>query len=645
MGEKSHIFLEDWKKHYTRIFTTMYPELKKKEIKGFLDEVIKERLVNPKASMHNNYNHLDIDVDLLSMIDWFRNTNAIAAGFGVFFWNQDQVLNPAAVMLDNFLKLRKFYKNQLPDHQEGSYDYMALDRMQLTEKINANSYYGASGAPTSNFFNLYTATSVTATGQSLISTTQQAFEAFLANNVPFIDLDDCMMFLENVRREKHIKDDGFLPNVSIEKLIDHLADSFYEFKPEYEFILFEYLMSLPQNIINRIYFKNNIYKFSYLRKIRYKIVTAVNKTESFKDPNKVPKNVQSNLEDLWDYYKEFVFYNHSPFGRIQRLKNDKRKVVVTVDTDSNMLNLDPWVKFINRNVISVNDHLLERDPMELRFISINMMCYFLTNMVTDVLKKYTKDSNILKEFRPKINMKNEFLFTRLILSGSKKRYISSVRLREGHEIYPEKIDIKGMDFVKSSTREETKAYFINLVKKELLYKDDISISSVLRELEKLEGIIQESLHKGEKSFLIPKSVKEIEAYKDPYKEQGVRGVLAWNIIYPSLAIQLPEKIDIVKVKMTKPEHIEPLKKVFPEAYDRLMKHVFNGNNKKLVEKGVQIIAIPRSVESIPEWLLPYIDYDTIVNDNISRFYSVLEALGVETIKASDKKYFTNILRV
>src|SRR5690606_9638167 len=129
--------------------------------------------------------------------------------------------------------LRKQYKKQLKVFPPGSYEYDTYDRLQLTEKINANSYYGASGATTSNFFNIYTATSTTATGQSLISTTEQAFEAFLSNNVLFTDLDECMLFLENIRKEKHKLDDRFLPNVSVELLIDHLAKTFYEFKEEY----------------------------------------------------------------------------------------------------------------------------------------------------------------------------------------------------------------------------------------------------------------------------------------------------------------------------------------------------------------------------------------------------------------------------
>lgn len=132
-------FINDWKKYYTRLFTQMYPQLSEKELKIFLDKVLKEKLVNPDAEIHNNYIHKSIKVDLLSVIDWYEDTKPIAGGFGVFFKNQNQVLNPAAVMLNNFLTLRKSYKGKLKDYSETSYEYATFDRLQLTEKINANS--------------------------------------------------------------------------------------------------------------------------------------------------------------------------------------------------------------------------------------------------------------------------------------------------------------------------------------------------------------------------------------------------------------------------------------------------------------------------------------------------------------------------
>lgn len=638
-------FLKDWKKHYREIFQTMYPQLEKKELNNLLDKVIAEKLVDPKAKIHNNYVHQEIDVSLLSVIDWVDKTKPIVGGFGVFFKNQSEVLNPAAVMLSNFLKLRKTYKSQLKNHKETSYEYATFDRMQATEKINANSYYGASGAPSSNFFNIYTATSVTAIGQSLISTTEQAFEAFLSNSVQFTDLDDCINFMENIKKDKITIDDSFLPNVSVELLMSRLSETFYKYEESYSPLLFKYIMRLSQSTINRIYFKNNLYAFSYLPKIRYKLSAIMKKTNEFKDPNKLPEETEDEIKDLWMYYKDFVLYNHFSFGRINRLKKDKRKTVVVVDTDSNMLNLNPWVEFLTKNVVSVNDKLLSRNIDTLRFIGINMMCYFITNMVTEVLWKYTKWSNIPKDYRSLINMKNEYLFTRLILTDKKKRYIGSIRLREGKEIYPEKIEIKGMDFVKSSTREDTKKYFTKMVEDKILYADNVSIPEILKGLEDFEKIIETSLRKGEKNFLIPKSVKELEAYNDAFREQGVRGVLVWNYLYPENPIQLPEKIDIIKMKLVTKEDVEKVKDVDPKFYNIIMKNIFNNKNPKIADKGVQVIGIPRNVETVPEWLLPFIDYDTIVNDNLKRFYSVLESLGIETIKTSKKDYFSNILKL
>lgn len=633
-------------KTQTRVLTTMFPDVRKKDIKVFLEGIVERDIINPEATIYNNYIHKKIDVNLLNVIDWYEDTKPIGAGFGVFFKNQENTINPAATMLWNFLKLRKSYKGKLHLYKEGTYEYKTLDRYQLTEKINANSYYGASGAPTSNFFNIFTATSVTATGQSLISTTQQAFEMFMTNSVQLIDLDECFVYLENIRNESYDMDARvILPNVSVEKLMEHLKDMFKEWKDDYQEPLFFYLMNIDQITMNRMYFKNNLYEFSSLKVIRTILTNILRNTKEFKDPGKLPKETEKDIKKLWDYYSEFVHYNYFTFNRIQRLKKDKRKNVVVVDTDSNMLNLNPWVEFIYDNVVAVNPDIENRDVDTVRYISVNTMCYALTAMITDVLAKYTKESNIPKEFRHLINMKNEFLFTRLILSRKKKRYVSSIRLREGHEIIPEKIDIKGMDFIKSSTREETKDFFTKLLKDRVLYTDHIDIPQILRDLEAFERGVTDSLLAGEKNFLIPNSVKELEAYKDPYREQGVRSVIAWNAMYPDQEIQLPEKVDIVNVKMERAQDIEALKESYPEMYKRLMKGIYESKNPSIAKKGVSVVAIPRNVESIPEWLVPYIDVVKIATSNVSRFYSVIHSLEVETIKSTKRNYFTNILNI
>ena len=615
---KKHIFIKKWKKYNRKILMAMYPSLSKEEINNFLDKQIEENIKNPNATIHNNYVHKSIDIDLLSVIDWIEETKPIMAGFGVLYNNQNKTINPNAKMLESFLFARSAIKKNLKKYIEGTFEYKETDRKQLTEKINANSYYGGSGSPKSVFFNIYTATSTTATGQSLTSTTATAFEAFLSNNILFFDLDDCFDFLIKVVNEKHTIDDRFLPYISLDKIMKYIKTLFMDYKDEYTELLFKYLSRLPQNILNRIYFKN---------------------------PNSVPENSKEGLSDLWDYYREFVFHNYFAFDRIKRFKTMKRKAVVGADTDSNMVYLDVWYNNIKKIAIDTDFILSQRDENNIKFIIVNIASYLKTQMITENLNHYTKRANILKEYRSKINMKNELYFTRVSYSDRKKCYVSSNRLREGVEFNPEKIDLKGVDFMKASTREDTKNYFEKILKEKIMYVSEIKVNEILDDLEKFQDIITNSLLRGEKNFLIPKSVKEVEAYKDPFKEQGIRAVIAWNYIYPDMTIQLPEKIDIVKVNMTTLDDIEDLQDSEPEIYNNIKTKIFENNNTKISKKGVSVIAIPSTLKEIPSWILPYIDITTIVNDNISRFHSVLISLGIQTIKTSKYKHYTNIIEI
>lgn len=442
MGKKKNVFLTEWRAKNKDLIKKSYPEYSDEQIEAYLDRKIDENLVNPKGQLVNNYVNKIINVNLLDLIDWMENVQPIIAGNGTFFKNQNQSYSPSNNMLDEFLINRNKYKGMLKIVEKTSYDYDTYDRLQKTEKISANSYYGGSGNEAFVFYNLYAAIAVTSTAQSLISTTETAFESFLANNTPYLNYDDCINFIQNVLNDKTNLKSNFLDNIPVEKLLNRLLDNFRE-EPStiIEKNLEAYLRELNQDQINRLYYKNNIYEFSNLKKINSMILSIVKDTDQFKNPNKIPENIKERLEVLWSYYEEFVFYNHFIFNRIQRLKYEKRKAVVVVDTDSNMIHLGPWVEFMQTNIYE--RYNIDKPEENKLYISINIMNYFVTNMVNTILISYTKKSNVLKEYRHRINMKNEFLYLRMILSKVKKRYIGSIRLREGEEFIPEKLDIKG----------------------------------------------------------------------------------------------------------------------------------------------------------------------------------------------------------
>jgi hypothetical protein len=638
-------FVNEWIEKNLDILSKMHPNIPEEQIVGFLRSQVDKHIEVRTGYIHNNYNHKQTSVDLLKVIDWYHDKKPILAGNGCFYKNQNQEPNPAAKMQENFMNLRKEYKKKMYTFKSGTYEFATFKRLQNGEKVNVNSWYGVSGLKTSAFYNVYTAQSTTSTGQSLISTTTFALEGFVGDNFKFIDLNECLCYTENIVKSKRKLDDGFLESITVEQLFDRLKKHFYEYKDEYEEPLLIYLYSLKKKDIARIYYKNNLYKFSYLPEVRKLLSHIFRKTEDFKDPSNIPENIKDDLKELWKYYKEFVYYRGFYFNRIQRLKEDRRNNVPIIDTDSNFLNLNPWYEFIDSFIVGVSDNLMARDKDTIKYMVINTMSTLVSFMLEDLIWAYGKNSNILKDFRKRLNMKNEYMFHRIILYDGKKAYISSILLKEGHVVDPPEIDIKGFAFIKSTTREDTKEFFEKVVENRLINVDKINIPDILRDLEFFEGAVRESLEKGEKKFLIPKSVKEVDAYKDPYREQGMRAVIAWNAIAVDNPIELPSKTDIIKVNMCTLEDCEKLETTHPEIYKSIKDKIFGNKVDKIAKKGIEVIAIPRNVTSIPEWLLPYIDYDTIVNDNASRFFGVLESLGIEILENSKNRTFSNLIKV
>ena len=322
-----------------KLLRTANPEIPKKDIMKFLDKVVERDLKNPQCYIDNNYLNKRMNTTLLEVTEWIHKTKPICAGYGVFFRNQNQVVSPLSTMILKFLALRKKYKSRLADFSQDSYDYAMFDMKQGSEKQNVNSIYGSFGNLTSFLFNKFTAPSVTASGQSLISTTAMAFEAFMTNNVAFNNVNECMTYLYNICHEKYTYNTDILPDIRLDVVEKRIGSMFYgrRYTGKTREAVYTYLMMLSQDELNKVYYKNNLYEFSILEPIREILDRIVCNCDEFVNPNDVPKYIEKDLETLWGYYKQFVLYNHSPIDRIQRLKNDKRKCVVTVDTDSKLL--------------------------------------------------------------------------------------------------------------------------------------------------------------------------------------------------------------------------------------------------------------------------------------------------------------------
>jgi hypothetical protein len=65
-----------------------------------------------------------------------------------------------------------------------------------------------------------------------------------------------------------------------------------------------------------------------------------------------------------------------------------------------------------------------------------------------------------------------------------------------------------------------------------------------------------------------------------------------------------------------------------DKFEALETGVYQCEEKSIRTNGFNIIALPQNVETIPEWIIPLIDYEKIINDNVSKFNQILESLGI-----------------
>ena len=276
----------------------------------------------------------------------------------------------------------------------------------------------------------------------------------------------------------------------------------------------------------------------------------------------------------------------------------------------------------------------------LRYSIINILAYCLSEMINDYMLKYTQNSHSAADNRKCLMiMKNEFLFSRLLLTDAKKNYASIQELQEGN-IVGKVLDVKGLaSLTKSSMNEATRKRLREIMYEDILKVPNIDQLQILKHLAILEKEIYESLLSGAKTYYKPVTIKSMNTYENPMRIQGIKASLVYNELRDAHeeAIDFTKRngLDILKLNIT-PKNIEKIKDTYPEKYEKVMT-LMNNNN---FSTGIDAIAIPINVDT-PKWVLEFIDYITIINNNISGF--PIESIGLHF--AGGNVNYTNILSI
>lgn len=704
---QNSITLDKYKQTMKECIKLYMPQVTESEMDMAIDYSINKRYKEKKASINNSYTNRTSNTTLLQLADYINERQPIVTAFGTMFQKHGKVKNPLATVIQEFLDKRVQDKKEMFKYPKGSEDFEYYNLLQLLDKIDCNGIYGVLGMFTALIFNVNIATSITAQGRSLISSAIMQFEMFLANNVKFGSLSEVMEFINNVVNEKperQYRDDMILDNPCVSpedcfaKVILTCGYRWIPDENEME-VIWRTINNLGQEDLNRVYYKNNLYEFMSNRKminLIRKILAELK--EPFLNPLDPPEEAIPDLEILTSILMEYVYYHYQIIDRTDRTESMIRDVTLISDTDSAIISLDAWYRFILQHTSDMkldisktvsdplyfykkdefgdvvddrymrgiqffepeydydffDDELIEMEhitnPIQMlpqdniRHSILNIMAYVLDKVNNDYMERYTKNNHSFAEGKKcKIILKNEFTFRRVLLTYVKKSYATLQERQEGEMVPEEKqLDIKGIaSMAKSSIAKSTRDELTKILLEDILKAPAIDQFRIVKKIGILEKKIINSLYDGSREFYKPLTIKAMGSYKDPMRIQGIKASVVWNALVdgtdlPKINLDERNAIDVAKVKLNVLT-IPNLQEKWPDIYEKAIILMKDPNFKV----GITSIAIPLDVK-VPDWLLEIVDYNTIINDNIGGF--VYESVGIQRGNRTDVNY-TNILQL
>lgn len=665
-----------------------------------IDYSMQKRFKDNQVEIDNNYKKKVVPMSLLDTCDYIETKKPILAASGVLFQRHENSTNLLYKVIDEFVAGREHAKKTMFKYPKGSEEFAYWNLQQLLEKRNVNALYGAQGQYSCILYNLHTAESTTTQGRSIISSSILFFEAFLSNNVKFGSLNEIITYIDHVMQEKseRIYDDKIVldENITVAECFVKLMrtcgfNGYIPSQKDME-IVWDILLKISQEDINRLFYKNNLYNFFDNKVLMDSIKFILSELNApFLNPNKVPEEIKAAMDEVYMMTKEYVYYSHQVIDKLGRAENMNRNVSIIIDTDSTIVSFDAWYRYILNKTYDVpmkiknteysiesfingSDKMMKvgtkKDKMDineysedkmakdrlicpvvmipqdnLRYSIINIIANICGKLILDYMYKYACNSNTLgvpgSNRECLLIQKNEFLFKRAAVCNGKKHYADIQEIQEGNMV-PESASmaIMGLELMKSSLAKTTQQDLKKILYEDILNARNIDQVNVINKLKEVENKIINSIKSGERLYLKPAVMKSMSNYDDPMKIQSVKGAMVYNNLKYSYmpAINMDERnaVDILKLNINK-TNIEPLKETHPDIYNNIIQ-LFN---LKQFKDGIKAISLPVDVE-IPDWLFNYIDYTTIINDNLTPF--PIETIGLSRMDKTSINY-TNIIRL
>lgn len=668
----------------------------KQKVVLYIDNMISKA---PKITlwMRNLYTTQNFGVDLNDILDIVKNEDLCVVANGTFTYSFEKMPTPIPKMLIKSKADRNYHKKialdlkdevkKLKDagmsEEETANSPQELkrkveDAFQLKVKTFMNSIYGVQGQAGSIIYSSDTAGGVTSNGRELISEMSWSIERLLYGTVYFTNPDELLVFLTQMKHEVH-EDSPLLSYITYWPTVEdvraqivnmiHHTDGIDNVIEELSIGLLNMINSLTP--VERVYFyyKSNLHNLIARNPKIFDLFDqmildpihfiSLDKWNDEKENNLgtaenpivlkgtgIPPQFVDILKTITTVIDEFVIVHMQTPKRVQKYKTKRRRAVVVSDTDSIMLNLHPYVKnlyklhCLKHRIPCVSENIEFHDEL-LAFKLVNIMsyiCTFGTQVAGDLI---CKGMHIPDSLRKWIEMKNEFLFKRMIIySNAKKNYLNHVRLQEGKVL--DDIEKSGIKVKSSVLHPVVNKRILEIVTNRVLKSEHVDPVNVLGDIKELERFIINQIQQGDLTYGRRARYSGPKGYKTGvYQNDAGRSAYIWNLLYPNNRLNVGDYGYIFNTSIVTEKDLEMLSKRFPTEAKWLNELIFNNPQEpKLKPFGLKAIMIPmgnESVKKIPDWIVPYIDYPKLTNKHLQPIITLLPSLGIQLSALSSSK--------
>ena len=673
MNELNHVATKGYKEEVLRMLKLKYKgKYSEKELEAKVDKVIVSKLKSPRVTVFNNYTNVAVRTNALSLTDAIESGKLIISGGGTLFKPHTSVDNVLISFILEVMDKRDGAKKERKKYPKGSDEWLQWDIAQLLYKLVINSLYGCMGYPGFLLYNVFTAEAITTTGRHIITTAINCLEGFLGDAMYFMDMNELMHFLNNVKKEAEQLEALDMSVFGMHSWQDRAFERIltrckWNVSMEDKMIISDIFANLTMNEAIMIYFKNNLMEFNRLPFIKKKFEYIIdhNGTLPFcqrKLLNQDDPKILAMVEEIWKFYQVFVLYNYPVNDRLRKAMYIPKSRCLYTDTDSVFISMSHFVKYIYEEVCERKVPEIYESYRDLRFTSVNLILIFLNDVIQMAMDGLCISTNVEDEWLPYLYMKNEFYLERIFFVEKKKRYGSLSILQEGQLLKDKDTgliglpEFKGFEFKKSVTKKYLNDFYTTLATDEILRSPEISPSRIFAKLVKLKEDIQYGIRHGDTKYFKQSKVKTLEDYKNPYSTQGITAIMLWNALVPEQQMQLPIDVNIVPIKslrMSKPKEKDvegsinskvdlgdPLKnkniaqfaEKYPEAYENLYKEIYRNPIPEVRYMSLGSIALPKNANIvIPEYIYDLIDYESIVDSSLQLFLPIADSIGLRSL--------------